>query len=507
MSNWDTALAAIGTPTYRWDMTSASQPETDLGSAGVNLTVEVAPASGAAVNPNENDASRDFESTSSAYLGVNADVLTSAITVATYMMWFRPELVTGFQTLIAQGASGSANAFGAIQVESDGTIAYTVRKNTSTNNLRVATAAGVVTTGNDYFLAVVCTGGDYPRIYLNGVLLSVTVTRTGSVDGFETLGDWTLSAHNRFAIGALRRNTDASYWDGLIDDVVIFHGTALSSSQIANLYAGQAPSAGAAITYSRRTGRRLFGAGYGTLPALTWPAAVNAIGATAWYQFDEASGDIVDGVSSEAYTPTNFNALPFNGTYQQTGQIGSAEAVLFNGQGCLADSLEPWGNPSAGTVFMIIKLAAGCPDAWVWMEYDNGDDKAVAIRVMDDAVPSGVKRPVVWLQNSATGDTYLRSTVNIADGDWHTVAAVFSGSTAPVLYVDGVEDTGASLTVGTCPSDYWLDDFTADGQMLGARAGVPSDTDLFKGYLDELVFFNSALSSAQIAALHTATGL
>lgn len=506
MSAWDTALAAIGTPTYRWDMTSASQPETDLGSALTDLTVEVAPSSAAYLNSNEQDASRDFNGTT-AYLGVNADVLGSAVTVATYLMWFNADVVSGFQTLIAQGASGSANAFGAIQVEADGTIAYTVRKNTSSQNLRVATAAGVVVAGNTYFLAVVCTGADNPRIYLNGALLSVTVTATGSVDGFETLGDWTLSTHNRFAIGALRRNTDASFFNGRIDDVVIFHGTAISSRQVAALYAGTVVDNGAAtVTYARRSGRRIFGSGFGTDVATTWVNAVNAIGADHWYRFQEASGDLLDeGGSGDDYAPTDFNGQPFNGTYAQSSWTDSNGALQFNGQGCIAQSLSPFGSPANGTLVFLLKLGAGCPSgAWVWMEYDNGDDKAVAFRLMGS---NGKRTPVVWLQDAATGDTYLTSTVNIHDGDWHLVALVFTSGSPPVIYVDGVEDTGAVLTVGTTSSSYWIDDFVADGQIMGARGGVSSDTDFFKGSMDEFVFFDSALSGAQIAELYTASGL
>ena len=95
------------------------------------------------------------------------------------------------------------------------------------------------------------------------------------------------------------------------------------------------------------------------------------------------------------------------------------------------------------------------------------------------------------------GTHFIRSKTRLADGQWHQLAATFDG-TNEVLYVDGQAESGfiwkRKGRVG--PNDFNL--------VIGCNRSNLKETDLgtsFRGFIDEPMMWNRALSEQEIAFL------
>ncbi len=84
----------------------------------------------------------------------------------------------------------------------------------------------------------------------------------------------------------------------------------------------------------------------------------------------------------------------------------------------------------------------------------------------------------------------LAGTTNINDGKWHHVAGVYDGA-KKYLYVDGKLDSSISVTGSISTND--------NAVMIGYNPERTNRT--FKGYLDDVVLLNRALSQSEVQAL------
>ena len=92
---------------------------------------------------------------------------------------------------------------------------------------------------------------------------------------------------------------------------------------------------------------------------------------------------------------------------------------------------------------------------------------------------------------------YLLKEINLSDG-WHHVAVTVSGGGKPVLYVDGVAVTGATVVSFGGIS---LSSPTIGGKV---RTGQNPEADQrYKGYLDDLLIYNRALSASEIKSVYS----
>ena len=86
-------------------------------------------------------------------------------------------------------------------------------------------------------------------------------------------------------------------------------------------------------------------------------------------------------------------------------------------------------------------------------------------------------------------------TANLADGTFHHLAGVREGTTLR-LYVDGVQ-------VGTATTPSLVNATSNNNVVIGGRDNPEFDP-YFKGIIDEVQFFNRALSAAEINAIFNA---
>ena len=89
------------------------------------------------------------------------------------------------------------------------------------------------------------------------------------------------------------------------------------------------------------------------------------------------------------------------------------------------------------------------------------------------------------------GNTTFTSTTDVADGNWHHVAATYNGTDTMKLFVDGVRETTASLTGGNA----LIADITSSNIILGLNQG----SQFFGGQMNDFRMWSVERSETDIA--------
>ena len=181
-------------------------------------------------------------------------------------------------------------------------------------------------------------------------------------------------------------------------------------------------------------------------------------------------------------------AFSFNGTDAYVRVPDNAN--LYPGAGPF--TVDAWiktTQMSAGNAVILAhyECANSCPNGGansVYAMYVNGDGKLIG-----------------FLRDSAGTSQAITSAKVVADGVYHHFALVRDTTNSQMqLYVDGVVDASAPLTVtGTIKDDDGeLDPFTIGAIIEG---GTNHPAQLFAGEVDEVEYFNRALSASEIQAI------
>ncbi|KJJ83381.1 alpha-N-arabinofuranosidase [Candidatus Omnitrophus magneticus] len=98
--------------------------------------------------------------------------------------------------------------------------------------------------------------------------------------------------------------------------------------------------------------------------------------------------------------------------------------------------------------------------------------------------------------NMSFGSTWFESSVNIADGAWHHVAAVVDRSSGITLYIDGVAEAGGSADNSDLQftSDFYIGRYSSGGYY-------------FDGGIADVQIFNQALTSGDINNIYGGTSV
>ncbi|MET9894090.1 LamG-like jellyroll fold domain-containing protein [Streptomyces sp. NPDC006465] len=105
-----------------------------------------------------------------------------------------------------------------------------------------------------------------------------------------------------------------------------------------------------------------------------------------------------------------------------------------------------------------------------------------------------------FLLSGASGATPIVSTQTVTDNEWHHVALSGSGTTQ-TLYLDGVKVGSLAGTIGDQARPYA---YIGGGYGSSGWMGLDSDTYYFKGDLDEVALYRSALTADQVSAHYRA---
>ena len=224
------------------------------------------------------------------------------------------------------------------------------------------------------------------------------------------------------------------------------------------------------------------------------PSNVSQTNLIVWYPMTEGAGDLVYDGSGKGYTGTFSNAPTWT-----TGQTGPPQLVegynrpmLFDGNNDyvgVEDSVYGIGSFPTGAATRTI---AG----WVWFSdatatggvFGYGTNPASADTIFEfyNYGASGIR--LHYATYNSGGTTALSSKT------WYHLAGTYDGTTAKV-YINGVLDHSDAETLST----------VSDFARIGANNYSGSAAEFFDGMINEVVFYNTALSLAQVQAL-AATG-
>jgi hypothetical protein len=315
------------------------------------------------------------------------------------------------------------------------------------------------------------------KIYVNGTLIG-----SGTTVGTVTTNTAALY------IGSYGGGAGYKY-KGKLDEIAIFNET-LDQSQVSTLYnsgngvfyIAPSPTPTPSITMSNSAG--ITPSVTPTISVTPTPSPSNIpsypSNVCSYYRFDEVSGTTVeDIVGSSEGTATA-------GVTRVTGKKNNA--VLFDNSGDYVTCTSTTG-VSFTSSFSI--------SMWVYQTSSPGNNGGFIVH--KENYPYNYRVTAIDTSNvefvAAINGTYnsITSTYNgFTNNEWHHIVCVYSSSAGKKLYIDGTERASNSTT-GTLTSG-------SQALWMGRYAGATGYE--FIGRLDELAFFNKALSSTEVSNLY-----
>jgi hypothetical protein len=209
-------------------------------------------------------------------------------------------------------------------------------------------------------------------------------------------------------------------------------------------------------------------------------ASCQAMGIKGCWTFDEGSGD-----AAKNAVGANSGKL-MGGLGWTDGKAG--KAVAFNGKGYVLIASAPYLNSPQYTFAAWVKLkTTGDYQYIVWRGGPEfpGDKEC---RSLDIWVTSGGTLSGILDYEKGSDRLEISGSRKVADGEWHLVVCTSDGKTVR-FYVDGRKDAEGAAAGPLAKSDHPL--------WIGARPGDVAAT----GVIDEVRFFDRALSAEEVAGL------
>jgi hypothetical protein len=363
----------------------------------------------------------------------------------------------GLEYLISKGGDGCTSASYAIYNSGTG-LRFGIRDAGGT--WRDSPAAPLASVINDAWHHVVGTyDGANLKLYLDGSLVGQTAVATTIQYG--------LSSHNDLLIGTYKTASCTIGYTGAIDGVRVYN-EALSASDVTARSTGEPTLVGdwRLDTGSGQVATDSTGNGLNGLLGST-----NGTDATdpSWVAVAAGAGVPVDAPPyALSFTPTDFVTVP-NSARLERQRI----------------SLELWmksGTAPPSNAYLAAKGAEGCSSA------------SYAIYNSPTGVRFGVRDTGAgWMASPAV------ALASVIDDKWHHIVGTYDGANVK-LYFDGTL-VGATALAGTI--QYGLS--TTNDLFMGAY-GNPACPLSYAGVLDEVRFYEGALSASQVSARFAESG-
>ena len=231
-----------------------------------------------------------------------------------------------------------------------------------------------------------------------------------------------------------------------------------------------------------------------------YPPAILADSPSFYYRFGEKSGTVAADSSGNSRDAT-YSASGV--TLGAVGAIaGDADtAITFDATNSIVQQKPgtglPLGNSSRSVECWFNTTYSGNMTIAAWGTRTAGANQFFGVRIAA-GTQSGV---VVDFGNGNWGLPTTPSSTNLADGKWHHLVVTYDGSSGGMIaaYIDG--QLFGSRTISSSLSTT----LSVQGLMMGSDPTDPNMTgDLFKGSMDELAIYPTALTAAQIAAHYSA---
>lgn len=322
---------------------------------------------------------------------------------------------------------------------------------------------------NTWHHVAVTHNGTTPVLYVDGVATDQAFTISTDITAW--LGSVAVS---KAEIGAF---TKASQWfDGLIDEPAYFSGSALSASQISDLYNSGAPSDLTSLS-----------------PAGWWRMGDNDGGAGTTIT-DQGSG-------SNDGTLTNGPVIGSDVPVASLPELTNTYSIDFDGTNdyMAIDSVATsYASDTTGTISAWIKMDDATPAAasYIFSVSDASAGTFTALYVN----PEG--RLTFAVQKTGTNQVIVRTDPTaFSDNTWYHVAVVQDG-VLPVVYIDGSAPTQSTLV--STDTTAFLGDLTGlDVSTVGALRYLSSTSLYFAGLIDEVSYFSGvALNASQVSDIY-----
>ena len=409
--------------------------------------------------PSAYPSSLNFVSASSNYISLNSDFGLSGAAASTFSMWVNFTDLTNAGLILNSGGdnSGSDGLF----IYSN-TLYFMVNNNVSAT---ISSFSSVVSTGKWYHICGVFSGGNYLKIYLNGVDTASTSTAQSTMSTSIT----------NFVIA---NNHWYGYFNGSISNVSIWN-TALTLAQVTEIYNNGTPSSLSSHSATSNlvswyklnnttTGiQDSKGSNNGTNNgAAEYPGFVNTLAG------DSSGMTQANLVTSDLLTTSSYSpyALAFDGNDYINCGNDSSLALTSN------FSVSAWMKSSSQNSYAVAVAKSSGNNGFSLQMRKNGNRFAFNINDSTDAY--------AWKQAFYDG-------INpIDDGKWHHVVGTFDGSTIKI-YVDNIKGTDASSGTMTANTG----DFTIARQ-------ITSNALYFNGQISNVSYWNTVLTASQVREIY-----
>ncbi len=302
--------------------------------------------------------------------------------------------------------------------------------------------------GKWHHFAIVSDGSSYKN-YIDGVERASSIT--GQL-GSGAVGDWMTdiqtATFSRAGIGANRNQTEATFWDGDMDDVRIYN-RALSATEITGLYQEYDPGIQVSNLQKGLIGQ--------------WKLDGNAMDSTPY----ENNGTLT-------------------GTTQTTDRKGQAnKAYSFDGSTTDINM----GDPSNGSLETSSAMSISA-----WIKTGTISASKFIASKWDGTNGFRLYYYNTNYLNLFVGAQNGQISVDLEDSLWHLVVGTWDG-TSTRIYVDGVLPAGGTDATGTT-----LAANTGSFRVGFADGGAAGDH--WAGSIDDVRYYNRTLSQTEITALY-----
>jgi len=396
-------------------------------------------------------------------------------TIKAISAWVKLNTTTSKGIVYTVSSSTNLNDYFTMQVRGDSNLVYIASRNGSTSNSFLTSVS--ITPDTNWHHYVFQLGSSSREIYIDGVQQSVTDTNNGSATSTSWISypSYDNTIHSDIGIG--RRSS--AYYSAMSLDQVRIYNSALSATNITDLYNETASTATTAAYPSGKTATATY----------TMDTSVNGLLTTT----DLSTVNYPSGAGCIALYEMNNTANDTSGTYDGTPTSITYEsgcfdqAAVFNGS-----SSEITASSFASLSQVGISMWVNMPDisqqAGLIARY--GTNREFAIYMY-----GGTLTASIYYNGNNGNATQVTASTYMSNNTWHHIAYTANGSTAPKLYIDGTE-VGTPQYTDPAKCAYYTSSEPLD---IGHFAGISSYN--YEGLIDQVRIFNTALSASNVTTL------
>ena len=370
-----------------------------------------------------------------------------------FSFWMNLDDVSGTQTIFNRRKDGSNSHW--IQVKNTGYLDFGTSHGGS-SVIRSQINSAIVSANKWYHIVWSVDRDSTTNIYIDGLRQTLDVNTKD--DGANTL-DYGVTA----LIGGFNHSSPSSLFDGSMSGFKYFKGTALTQDQVRELY---------------------------TKPELTLPTGIASSALKLDMPMQEGSGTaILDGSGNQ-------NHGTGSGITWATGQeYGFQHPLVRSNNPMVFDGSNDYVDTGASPRALVGSSSAFTVSAWINAQDDDNDYIVGAMesgaerfyfRVFDVSGTGYIR----WgYGSSASSDTDAPISLN----QWHHVVWTYDNTNAKV-YVDGSLKNTTSLSGQAITN--------TDNLYIGALNNNGSSVNYWKGFINDVAIWDSALTANEITALY-----